>query len=487
MQMNTQSRLSGLGAVLLQQNTAYKQLAGQEQEQESVKANLRSCHTLLEGKNEGIIHETGVIPADKSSSFLGLVNGQISFLACGAGMESAWREGRKKVWSHGSLQGNNPTARSARTVNHPMARRSMEWNQWRRIGWVIAGVWWAGICGCKTLFPWTVLPNPGSEGNEKGRLMSSQIGPPAPFPTLTDFASYPSRPGDVVRRADGNAWSSGPTPAEGPIASEYPPGGEADSPFPGRSDGELPAEKGRGRLENWPVWPVSSAAAALSTAQDPPLLAAVRAHVEGKPERALEALAMLEAENQDFVLALLPILSGGATTRWREEAHAAAELVGQLQALTDRLEKYAALRLGTVAFCHPVHGYRRYEPWPANTPYRPGDLAQLYIEVRNIGGQPSRGPRGESWLIQVQASVVIRDAHGQTVSMPDPLDRRRRVPVMRFEEKRYTRGPVRDYYLLCAFPVPEQPGVYTATVEVSDAAGRRSEPSSAVEFRVAGP
>ncbi|MBA2225581.1 MAG: hypothetical protein WHU94_10280 [Thermogemmata sp.] len=363
----------------------------------------------------------------------------------------------------------------------------MEWSQWRRIGLVSACLWWAGVCGCKTLFPWPAPPAL-DEGDKKGRVKSPPEGPPAPPLAVTDFASYPSRPGEVVRRAEGNAGPlAGPSSSETPSAADRLDRGETKHSPPGPIGGERPTEGGRERFENWTVWPVSSAAAALSPGPDPPLLAAVRAHVEGKPERALDALAMLEAENQDFVLALLPILSSGAATRWREDAQAAAELVGQLQALTDRLEKYAALRLGTVAFCHPVHGYRRYELWPANTPYRPGDLAQLYIEVRNIGGQPSRGPRGESWLIQVQASVVIRDAHGQPVSMPDPSDRRRRVPVMRFEENRYTRGPVRDYYLLCAFPVPEQPGVYTATVEVSDAAGRRSGPSAAVEFRVAGP
>jgi hypothetical protein len=361
----------------------------------------------------------------------------------------------------------------------------MEWDQWRRLVLVVAGLWWSGACGCKTFFPW---PSTSKGEDDRGKApVISQDNPPAPRPATTDFASYPTRPGDVVRRGDGNVWAS---PSFGVIeetaASGEAPAKESKPPAVERTP-PWSEEKGREKPGNWTLWPVSSAGVALSPGPDPPLLAAVRAHVEGKPERALEALAMLDAENQDFVLALLPILSSGAATRWREDATSAAELVGQLQALMDRLEKYAALRLGTVAFCHPVHGYRRYEPWPANTPYRPGDLAQLYIEVRNVGGQPSRGPRGESWLIQVQASVVIRDAHGQTVAMPDPSDRRRRGPVMRFEEKRYTRGPVRDYYLLCAFPVPEQPGVYTATVEVSDATGRRSGPSAAVEFRVAGP
>ncbi len=362
----------------------------------------------------------------------------------------------------------------------------MKWGLGRRMMLLVAGLWWTGACGCKTFFAWT-LPSQARDDAGQVRGDSSSHQPPVAPPVVTDFASYPSRPGDVVRRSQENSWSHAGSKVEEANVSREPHGEESQLSCEEKPCGERPTEKRPDRTGNWALWPVSSAGAVVSPGPDPPLLAAVRAYVEGKPERALEALAMLDAENQDFVLALLPVLSSGAAIRWREDASSAAEVVGQLQALAERLERFAALRLGTVAFCHPVHGYRRYEPRPTNMPYRPGDLAQLYIEVRNIGGQPGPGPRGESWLIQVQASVVIRDAHGQIVAMPDPADRRRRGPVMRFEEKRYTRGPVRDYYLLCAFPVPEQPGVYTATVEVSDATGRQSGPSSAVEFRVAVP
>ncbi|MCS7021728.1 MAG: hypothetical protein NZU63_07875 [Gemmataceae bacterium] len=351
------------------------------------------------------------------------------------------------------------------------APRGQLWNASRQCAWLVAVlIGGASVPACGLLHQ--------SERHEQTTGSARPLDGSDPVadrpPGLSEFASYPRRPGEVVRRAE-----NGPLAIPAPVSSgsSQPETPELPQPVGGATTTGTPTEPAL-----LPCWTTGHA-----TMPDPPLLAAVRAHIEGKPERALQAVAMLETDNQDFVLALLPILSSGAAIHWRKDPASAAELAGQLQALAERLEGFAALRLGTVAFCHPVHGYRRYEPWPANIPYRPGDLAQLYIEVSNINGQPAKGPRGETWLIQAQASVRICDAKGQTVAMPDPADPRQRVTVMRFEEKRYTRGPVRDYYLLCAFPVPEQPGVYTATVEVSDARGRRSAPSSPVEFRVATP
>lgn len=346
--------------------------------------------------------------------------------------------------------------------------------RWNRAGrvltrTVLAATCALGLSACALLRNWEQNAHQQLRKEKWGWKDDSTAISAGPVGPSSEFASYPRRPGEVIRLAQIAPLDASPRSVEGSSTDV------GKTEVPAANSGKEPAPL--------PLWPTSSVA----SLPDPPLLAAVRAHIEGKPERALEALAMLDADNQDFVLALLPILSSGAALRWREDGAAAAELVGQLQSLAERMEPHAALQLGTVAFCHPVHGYRRYEPWPANTPYRPGDLAQLYIEVRNISGQPGQGPRGESWLIQAQASIVIRDARGQPVAMPDPTDRRRRVSVMRFEEKRYTRGPVRDYYLLCAFPVPEHPGVYTAVVEVTDVRGRRSPSSPPIEFRVAGP
>ena len=126
-------------------------------------------------------------------------------------------------------------------------------------------------------------------------------------------------------------------------------------------------------------------------------------------------------------------------------------------------------------------------PGRVNKPYRPNDQAQLYLEVRNLVSQPAAGPRGQPYLTHARGRAEIRDAYGKLVPQPHPDDYRRRVEVVEFEEKKRTQSPVQDFHILYNFPVPATPGVYTITVTVSDAAGRRSVTTQPVEFRVAGP
>ena len=51
----------------------------------------------------------------------------------------------------------------------------------------------------------------------------------------------------------------------------------------------------------------------------------------------------------------------------------------------------------------------------------------------------------------------------------------------------HTRTPLHDYSRTYRISVPAQPGVYTVTVEVKDAAGKRVARSQPVQFLVAGP
>lgn len=63
---------------------------------------------------------------------------------------------------------------------------------------------------------------------------------------------------------------------------------------------------------------------------DPPLVAAVRAYAEGRPERAIEFLRALDRPNQEFVLSVLPLLARGATADLNRDAVANAVLADQL-------------------------------------------------------------------------------------------------------------------------------------------------------------
>ena len=168
-----------------------------------------------------------------------------------------------------------------------------------------------------------------------------------------------------------------------------------------------------------------------------------------------------------------------------------AMLVDQLQAIAGRLEPKAALKVEKVVFYRPTKdketGFGRYVPWPEAQPYKPNDLAHVYVQVRNVGSEPTPGPNGETYLSRITLILEVRDANGRLVEQTDPLDWRRRVPVSRNEHADHTHSPVHDYSRTYRISVPTQPGVYAITVEVRDVAGKRVARSQPAEFRVAGP
>jgi hypothetical protein len=220
---------------------------------------------------------------------------------------------------------------------------------------------------------------------------------------------------------------------------------------------------------------------------DPPLLEAVRAYIENRPGDAIEILKQLGLPNQEIVLAVLPALARAATADLANDPATAALLAEQFRAAARSVEQRAALVAENVALCRKVEGFGRYDPWPAGQPYRPNGRAELYVEVRNLVSHQLAAPTpgGDTHLTHVRVAVEVRDAHGTLVEQVDIGGRR--VPVVRFEKKVFSRGPVEDFYVYYAFQVPPVPGVYTVTVELRDPAGRRTAKTAPVRFDVAGP
>jgi hypothetical protein len=296
----------------------------------------------------------------------------------------------------------------------------------------------------------------------------------------SEFAIYPSRPGETV--------STKPLPKDTTTAQKPPPRPAAQNELVGPVPPPNPFTTASGAESSAPRDPAFlqlTPRSAIGT--ESPLLAAFRAHMDGKPERAFGAIAELDRANQELILAILPVLSRGAAANLTADPIAAAALVEQLHSAAARLEPLAALRIEAALFCAAVNGFGRYDPWPVNKPYRPNEQAQLYIEVRNLVSQPAVGPKNERYLTLAHCRAEVRDAYGKLVPLPHPDDYHRRVTVLEFERKLRTRAPVQDLHILGNFPAPTTPGVYTVTVTVSDAAGRRSVTSQPVEFRVAGP
>jgi hypothetical protein len=304
-------------------------------------------------------------------------------------------------------------------------------------------------------------PTPPPPEETKDAKQTAKIDP---APARAEFAVLPRLPGSVVRAA----------------ASTEPPPHQLVATTQGSTTPPPNGVAVTGGAEPGPFPPQPP-----SPAPEPAVLAALRASLENRPDRAIEALRALDKPNQDLVLALLPVLARGATADLNNDAVTAAVLVDQLRSASAPLEPRAALRIEKVAFCNHVDGFGRFVPRAAGTPYRPNERAQFYLEVRNLTSEPV----GEGYLTHVHATVEVRDAKQRLVEQiaPDAEDARHRVPVVRFEKRLPSRSPLHDFYVFYVFSVPPAPGVYSIAFELRDPTGRRVVKTAPVEFCVAGP
>jgi hypothetical protein len=217
---------------------------------------------------------------------------------------------------------------------------------------------------------------------------------------------------------------------------------------------------------------------------EPPLLAAMRAYVENRPDDAIRHLEKLDRPNQDFALAVMPVLARGAAMNLAApDPQEAGHLADQLSGAAAKLESKAALKVEKVVFYKQLKGFGRYDPWPPAQPYRPADIARLYVEVRNLGCHTA----ADGYVTRAVTLLEVRDSKGQLVEQMDPDNYQLRVRVVRIPHEQVSRSPVRDHFQAFQIQIPSQPGVYTVTVEVRDPTGNRTARSQPAEFRVAGP
>ncbi len=228
--------------------------------------------------------------------------------------------------------------------------------------------------------------------------------------------------------------------------------------------------------------PATVTVARSPAADDPPLVAALRAFLDDRPDLARKHLEALDGPNQELMLQLIPALVGASRANLTRPSTEVGDLARQLEAPAAALAARAPLGIERACFCRSVKNFARYEPLPDRHAFRPGAMAEVYVEVRNVPSVPaSTAADGDGFLTRLVCTLQVRDAAGAVVPLPDKTHRP--VPTLTDDKRDFTRSPIRDYFLLFQFPVPAKPGAYTVTFEVQDPATGRAV-SRTMPFRV---
>jgi hypothetical protein len=235
-----------------------------------------------------------------------------------------------------------------------------------------------------------------------------------------------------------------------------------------------------------PLTPLIPVVPAHSLPVDPPLVAAVRALIEGHPEAVAEHLRGLDVPNQEFLIPLLPSVVRAGQVNWNQlDPNEAASLTGQFDRAKLMLAKRASLTIDKAVFCRSVKNFGHYDPIPVadgeSATFKPSDITILYVEIGNAPSEPTSQNGVEGHLTRLACSLELRDSDGKIIELTDRA--KRQVSSLQETKNDFSRSPLRDYFMLFWFAAPSRPGQYSVKFSVRDPVGGR-EVSRRVPFRV---
>jgi hypothetical protein len=197
---------------------------------------------------------------------------------------------------------------------------------------------------------------------------------------------------------------------------------------------------------------------AVKPPSDPPLLAALRCLLDKRSGDAVGQLLQYDKPTQDLLLCLLPALArlgeGGLDQATPEEL---AHLMDQLESALAALRPRSALVIDKMCYCRDIDRYGVFEELPEQHPFRPGELVEVYVAVRNY----TTTQHGDHFEIRLASSLEIKD--GDKPAQPE------KKPVAR-EHLDRSRVPRHDHFFSYRFYVPENlpPGRYTLQLKIAD-------------------
>ncbi|CAN5532280.1 hypothetical protein BH11PLA2_BH11PLA2_39230 [soil metagenome] len=201
-----------------------------------------------------------------------------------------------------------------------------------------------------------------------------------------------------------------------------------------------------------------------ATTGEPPLMAAMRAYLDGRTDVAAERLNCFEPANQQLIMTTMTAMAHACRADLSGRNPADTAMLGsQYEAASDAAAKYAPLKVRKACFVWRVSQFGVYDPVPEKHPFLPGGSGVLYLELQNAPSQAAALPAGgPGFVTRLECSLQLTGSDGKPVGA-----------VKTFPYAEYTRSPVRDYFLKIEFDVPSNPGPYTLVVDVRDPATSR--------------
>jgi hypothetical protein len=213
-----------------------------------------------------------------------------------------------------------------------------------------------------------------------------------------------------------------------------------------------------------------------------PLVEALQCVLDNRHNEALQLLRKYDQPTQEVFLCLLPILGRMTQKSIDQMSPSEVAVLGELlHSLSVTLRPHSQLVIDKASFCEWITSFGLYKPVPeghaflGSTPHRPGELVQLYVELRNFASEFKNG----SYATRLSSSVEIRDQKGD------------QVWLFRFDDGKQpirSRTLLHDYFNNYCFYVPNNlpAGTYQLIIQVSDEtrAGEPRTASKTLEFRV---
>lgn len=200
-----------------------------------------------------------------------------------------------------------------------------------------------------------------------------------------------------------------------------------------------------------------------------PLVLALEAFLNNRPEEAIRQLHTLAARDQEVVMRLLPLLAAidqGGLLIDRPKAELVQQQLASLREIEAELRAAAPLHLERLVFCHEIKSFGRFTP-VKSAQFQPGESKWLYAEVRNLVDR--RLPDGLH-AVRLKGMIELRDSEGKPVG-----------PVEWMHSDANSSASARqDYFVRMDFRVPPRlpPGPYTVRVRIDDLdTGRAAEAS----------